>query len=638
MIAMRLVFAVGGGAASSMLVAVLADYAEDRFRGRMAGLVGLCSGCGALLALFLFMPLPLKFDYVIHGLQATYLIEREGLDQVVVTTSSIDLARNSGDSMDVTSETYLVSPNQSGARGSCPVMQNLDQDAVTITQIREDSPLAGPKSVWQTAKEGILAAKDPKVLLGYVGSFLARGDTVIITLFIPLWVYKRYIDLGQCTVSGPEDPDIRDVCAAAFKRASAISGVAQTFALVGAPLFGFLADRFHASNVVLFNALLGLISYLFMFYADPIQAYVFAIVIFVGLSEIGLVIGNISLVTNSKSVDKSIRGSVAGVSSACGAVGILLSSKLGGWLFDHWREGAPFLVLAVGHLLAVICGFHRWRWTQEYAAILLCILLIATQDILACSTEGSLLILNTSSKKTEASAFVPSRLPATCIALIEGLYGSEKTLAAVGDVGGSVSLWNTETLEMMDSPKGTHRVLVSCQDCTILVISIVSNSNGGNNVNIIGSVETGAVWASAISVGQDPKQPNALFLASVLYNGSRIFYQLIETNGTIQFVGTDEQGVPVNHLKRSIEDVAEKRRMAVFEAIVKTAVGDADKFLWNEVAWKARVVGDNDGAKRAKMDDEPAPIALPASLSTLSAGSAKSGPLEDSEEDGEIVE
>ncbi|KAJ3072508.1 hypothetical protein HDU99_002176, partial [Rhizoclosmatium hyalinum] len=329
------------------------------------------------------MPLPLKFDNVIHGLQATYLIvgllsvvfsvllalflspttsqgqtpmnaqndEREGLDQVVVTTSSIDLARNSGDSMDVTSETYLVSPNQSGARGSCPVMQN---DTVTTTQIREESPLAGPKSVWQTAKEGILAAKDPKVLLGYVGSFLARGDTVIITLFIPLWVYKRYIDLGQCTVSGPEDPDIRDVCAAAFKRASAISGVAQTFALVGAPLFGFLADRFHASNVVLFNAVLGLISYLFMFYADPIQAYVFAIVIFVGLSEIGLVIGNISLVTNSKSVDKSIRGSVAGVSSACGAVGILLSSKLGGWLFDHWKEGAPFLVLAVGHLLAVI--------------------------------------------------------------------------------------------------------------------------------------------------------------------------------------------------------------------------------------------------------------------------------------------
>ncbi|ORY51043.1 MFS general substrate transporter [Rhizoclosmatium globosum] len=325
LIAIRLLFALGGGASSSMLVAVLADYAHDKIRGRLAGLVGLCSGLGALLALFVFMPMPFKFGDAAKGLRVTFLIV--GLLSVIFAVLLF----------------FFLKPIKA------PEEDDADKTEPEETESR--------KTFIQTAKEGILAAKDPKVLLGYVGSFLARGDTVIITLFVPLWVYKRYIELGNCNpVGGVEDPNIRDVCAEAFKRGSAISGVAQTFALVGAPLFGYLADRFSATSVVLMNAAIGCISYFVMFAADPMKSYVYAIVIFVGLSEIGLIIGNLSLVTNNDSVDKSIRGSVAGVSSACGAIGILISSKLGGALFDSWREGAPFFVLAIGHFIAAMFG------------------------------------------------------------------------------------------------------------------------------------------------------------------------------------------------------------------------------------------------------------------------------------------
>jgi hypothetical protein len=93
-------------------------------------------------------------------------------------------------------------------------------------------------SVFQLAKEGLTAAKDPKILLGYIGSFLARGDTIIITLFLPLWIYKAYIDNGTCSAPSIEDPELKDVCRPAYLRASALSGLAQTFALVGAPIFG----------------------------------------------------------------------------------------------------------------------------------------------------------------------------------------------------------------------------------------------------------------------------------------------------------------------------------------------------------------------------------------------------------------
>ncbi|KAJ3027725.1 UNVERIFIED_CONTAM: hypothetical protein HDU68_003257 [Siphonaria sp. JEL0065] len=316
LLGIRLLFAAGGGAASSMVTAVLADFASDEHGGKLAGLVGLCSGSGALLALFVIMPLPLKFDDIVDGIQTTYL----GVGLVAIGFSVL---------LFVALRPYMTIASRPS------------------------------KTFFQKGKEGIWAAVDPKILLGYAGSFLARGDTVILTLFIPLWVYKKYIDQGVCAASGGlEDPDIRDACRIAYLRASTISGVAQTAALVAAPLFGYLTDKLKAPNLVLFNAILGLISYSILFYANPIAGYIFAIAILVGLSEIGLIIGNMSLVTNKATVDESIRGSVAGVSSACGALGILFSSKLGGYLFDSWDEGAPFLVLAVGHLLVVICGVY----------------------------------------------------------------------------------------------------------------------------------------------------------------------------------------------------------------------------------------------------------------------------------------
>ncbi|KAI9333855.1 major facilitator superfamily domain-containing protein [Obelidium mucronatum] len=318
----RLVFALGGGAASAMVAAVFADFAGG---GRAAGLVGLSAGLGALLALFALVPLPLRFGDVGGGIRAAFV----GVGVLAAAFGVLLLL-------------FLKKPSDSEA----------DQQA---------RPVKERKSVYQTAKEGITAAANPKILLGYAGSFLARGDTVILTLFVPLWVYKNYIDQRLCVVpGGPNDPDIKEVCRAAYSKAYAISGVAQTAALVGAPLLGYLSDKFKATNIVFSNAILGLLAYTTLFYANPLSGLVFAVAVFVGLSEIGLIIGNLSLVTDNEMVDQEIRGSVAGVSSACGAIGILVSTKLGGVLFDVWDDGAPFFVLAVGHLVLVVVAAVVW--------------------------------------------------------------------------------------------------------------------------------------------------------------------------------------------------------------------------------------------------------------------------------------
>lgn len=66
-------------------------------------------------------------------------------------------------------------------------------------------------------------------------------------------------------------------------------------------------------------------------------------------------------------VKPEARGAVAGAYSFCGAVGIIIVSKVGGVLFDKWMKGAPFLILGIGHALVslsslVLLVYRIVRW------------------------------------------------------------------------------------------------------------------------------------------------------------------------------------------------------------------------------------------------------------------------------------
>lgn len=52
LVAFRLIFAVGGGAAASMLTAVLGDFVIPKDLGKASGVMGLMSGLGALFGVF----------------------------------------------------------------------------------------------------------------------------------------------------------------------------------------------------------------------------------------------------------------------------------------------------------------------------------------------------------------------------------------------------------------------------------------------------------------------------------------------------------------------------------------------------------------------------------------------------------
>jgi len=42
-----------------------------------------------------------------------------------------------------------------------------------------------------------------------------------------------------------------------------------------------------------------------------------------------------------------LKGSIAGVYSLCGAIGILILTKLGGWGADKYGRGIPFVILSL---------------------------------------------------------------------------------------------------------------------------------------------------------------------------------------------------------------------------------------------------------------------------------------------------
>ena len=56
-------------------------------------------------------------------------------------------------------------------------------------------------------------------------------------MFLPLYVYKSFIKEGKCKVA---DTDVKETCRDAYVLASILSGVAQTCALLGAPMFGYI--------------------------------------------------------------------------------------------------------------------------------------------------------------------------------------------------------------------------------------------------------------------------------------------------------------------------------------------------------------------------------------------------------------
>ncbi len=229
-----------------------------------------------------------------------------------------------------------------------------------------------------------------------------------------------YISSELCDETGHSSQDTKTHCPEAYVLAAELTGVSQLVALLFAPVFGFLADRYRRFNVPLLTAALtGLVGYICLALLASPQAkgahgtpWIFVVMALLGFSQIGAIVCSLGLlgrgilglqqsdlpelassdrVAQAEGPDIStndavgsfhspgennteeaaertplfrrrgrsqnnLKGSIAGVYSLSGGVGILLLTKIGGLLFDKVSPVAPFVMISAFNFLLFAAG------------------------------------------------------------------------------------------------------------------------------------------------------------------------------------------------------------------------------------------------------------------------------------------
>lgn len=348
------------------------ELSSDASPARLAGFVGFFTGCGALLALGLFLPLPA-------------LLRSHGTDPLSAVRHSFYII---GIIALVVAALCLVGlqdiPNAK-AEGRNNVHRGNDSPQITSSRSLIDA--------------FVLGVTNPTLTLAYFGGFVARASSVGITLFIPLYANAYFVSTGRCDNSAGSPEAIKEHCRRAYVLAAELSGVSQLVALVFAPVFGYVADRFPKFYVPLLTAAaVGIVGYAGLAtvrspdFRDDGNLWIFILMAMLGISQIGAIVCSLGLLgrcilenkpvsepgkddppienaerasettgllkdaSSIRQTRQHLQGSIAGVYSFAGGAGILLLTKLGGYLFDMWSPSAPFVMLSAFNGLLLLVG------------------------------------------------------------------------------------------------------------------------------------------------------------------------------------------------------------------------------------------------------------------------------------------
>lgn len=378
---------------------------------RLAGLVGFFTGCGALLALGLFLPLPALFQQ--------YHFRPESA---------------------LANSFYVVAATSFGVSIFCLFgLRNLRSEEGkswrSLVFARNPSPelYAGERiSSLRSLLESIkICYGHPDIGLTYIGGFVARASSVGISLFIPLFINSYYIQSGLCSDSSRDLQNLQGECREAYILAAKLTGISQLVALLFAPIFGYVAGKFSRFNAALsFASLMGLLGYIALSTLKSPKPdgksgnpWVFLIMAMLGISQIGAIVCSLGLLGHcvmglEKSTEsrrgsmphvgangddvysqsdlsfipkrpvtpdqadghtesneeahlllkdqrftnrpyRKLKGSIAGIYSFAGGAGILLLTKIGGVMFDRVSPVAPFYMLALFNALLLVVSVIR---------------------------------------------------------------------------------------------------------------------------------------------------------------------------------------------------------------------------------------------------------------------------------------
>jgi MFS family permease len=307
----RIIYSLGLGAVTGMLATLLGDYAVAEDRGKLVGMTGVLNGLGVVCGALFLGRLPrvfsdMGYDAFTAGQYTLFIVAGLCLLSALVTGT--------------------------GLKGGTPLA-------------RERRPPA--RELFRAGLRA--AAENPRIAVAYAAAFVARGDLVVVGTFLVLWGKVAAVGQGMDT-------------AAAIDAGRVPFIVAQSAALVWAIVTVFIMDRFHRVTGLAVCMALGAVAYLLLIFVDdPLDKANIPFFLLLGVGQISAFLGAQTLI--GKEAPVAERGSVIGAFSLAGALGILITSGVGGQIFDSIDPRAPFMLLGFMNLLV----FAAAVWVRLYA-------------------------------------------------------------------------------------------------------------------------------------------------------------------------------------------------------------------------------------------------------------------------------
>lgn len=310
----RVVYAVGIGAATGMLSTVIADYASVEDRGKMTAIAGFLNGLGVVLVITGVSKLPAMFaaggaSQVEAGRDALFVLA------AICMASGLILW-------------FSLKPGVPSATAQRIPARELFSTGLGV------------------------AKTNRRIALAYASAFVARGDLAIVGLFAIAWGKLAAIQSGLAP-------------AEALAKGTVPFIVAQSAALFWPVVIVLLIDKLSRVTALALCMALGAIGYLAMgFVDDPLNpAQMIPFFILLGIGQISAFLGAQTII--AKEAPPETRGSVIGTFNLFGALGILVLSLAGGWLFDHVGPSAPFVMVGI---LNGAVALISWRVQRAEAA------------------------------------------------------------------------------------------------------------------------------------------------------------------------------------------------------------------------------------------------------------------------------
>lgn len=306
----RLIVAFGSAAMIGMMVTVIADYASDEDRGKANGMQGFIATLGAFIppALAILPAVFVKQGYSELGAQQATFAVGASLGVFAAIIAWFGLCRTTGRILSEQREPVLV-----------------------------------------MLKQGLAEIRDPGIALSYGAAFISRGDLAVTGAFMGLWLVQW--GTGQLGMQPSEAMG----SLAVPRVITVVSG-----AMVGSLLMGYISDKVSRVTAVSLASGLAAAVYLAIFFVDdPTETWVFFLLGLMGIAEISAFVSSQALV--GQQAPAARRGAVIGFFGVSGAIGILVGTAGGGWLYRSVGPSAPFVLFGVMNLLVFIWSLQVRR-------------------------------------------------------------------------------------------------------------------------------------------------------------------------------------------------------------------------------------------------------------------------------------